>query len=121
MESLKPRRIGGHSLAIGPLCNSHFLALDFRGQCGGRERCNKLAFRDERRRLLLNFRNGCANDRGLHAGIDIHPRWTNPIRRDPDDGPDGLGTNHCFRFGKKERHDNQKRKQRAADKSEIAK
>ena len=98
-ERLKRLRIGGDSLAIGPLCDSRFLALDLHGHYGGWERCTKPAFRDARRRLRQNFRNGCGNDRGLHAGIDIHPRWAHPVRRDSDDRPDGVGTSDCFRFG----------------------
>lgn len=99
MERLKQLRIGGHSLAIGPLGESRFLALDLHGHYGGGERCAKLAFRDACRGLLQNFRNGCRNDGGLHTGINIHPRWTHPIRRDSDDRPDGVGTSDRFRFG----------------------
>ena len=71
--------------------------------------------------LRQNFRNGCGNGRDLHAGVDIHPRWTHPIRHDSDHRPGGVGTGDRFRFGKKGRQANQERKERPADKREIAK
>ena len=42
------------------------------------------------------------DDRDLRAGVDIHSRWTHPIRRDSDDRPGDVGTSDRFRFGNKE-------------------
>ena len=122
MERLKSLWIGSHSLAVGPLCDPRLLALDLDRRCSKcRERCAKWDFRDARRRLLQNFRNRCGTGRGLHTGIDVHTRWTHPIRSDSNDRPGHVVMGDCFRFGKIGRHDNQERKECSADKSEIAK
>jgi hypothetical protein len=69
MEGLESLWIGSHSLTVGSLCDPCLLALDLDRRCNRcREPCAKLGFRDARRCVLRNFRNGCGNGRGLHTG-----------------------------------------------------
>src|ERR1700722_4396142 len=100
MEELKSLWVSSHSLTVGPPCDPRLLALDLDRRCSScRERRAKLGFRDVRRRLLKNVRNRCRNDLGLNTGIDVHTRWTHPMRGDPNYWPGHVGMGDYFRGG----------------------
>src|ERR1700692_915566 len=122
MERLESLSIGGHSLAVWPLCDPRLLTLDLDRRCSrGRERCAKLGLRDARRRLPKNFWSRWGNNRSLHSRIDVHTWRTHLFRSYSNDRPGHVAVGDCFRFGKAGSHNNQERKECSADKSEIAK
>jgi hypothetical protein len=127
-EELESRGIGSHSLVVGPPCDLGLLAFDLDRRCGYsgwrtklRYHFARLDYHFARRCLLRKVRNRRRNDGGLYTRIDIYPRWSHPVRSDPDDRSDHVAVVDGFRFGKIRRNHEQERKERSADGSKITK